>query len=367
MKRITRTSKKTAILLSGGVDSLTAAFLLKKKGCDLVGIHFVTGFEPLDAEVRAGGDPWPEIRETAHRSADRLAGQLHIPVVVYDCRRDFKTVVVDYFVTSYAQGLTPNPCLVCNPAVKFGSVFDFARSLGAERLATGHYARKAQNTTGIYRLLTGKDALKDQSYFLARLTQKDLARALFPLGEMTKTETVKMARENSLKPLTPGESQDVCFIRRGRYGEFLENQPGFNASPGNITDVDGNVIGTHPGLHLFTIGQRRGINCPAPQAYYVIDMDAHTHTLTVGPKRATQSISCRVAGINWIGSPPAGRLNVRTRVRYRHRAARSRLSPITPQSAHVRFEKPQTAITPGQGAVFYDGEEVLGGGWIVKE
>jgi len=358
---------KTAILLSGGVDSLVAAYLLKKQGHDLIGIHFLTGFESSPSLNQGGtAESWSEIKKRARDTSATLSKQLNIPVVVMDCRLHFKTTVVDYFVKSYSRSKTPSPCLVCNPGIKFGAVFDFARSLDADRLATGHYARTLKDAKGLFHLLTGKDSTKDQSYFLARLSQTHLSRAIFPLGETIKVETVRLAREKGLKPVAPHESQDICFIQNGKYGDFLKQQPGFYSNPGPIKDLNGGVIGEHPGLHLFTIGQRKGINCPAPEAYYVIDMDHDTNTLTVGFKKDTQSTSCRVESINWIGEIPAGPINVKTRVRYRHRAARSRLTPLAEERALIRFKAPQTAITPGQGAVFYDGEEVLGGGFIKK-
>ncbi|MBW2176237.1 MAG: tRNA 2-thiouridine(34) synthase MnmA [Deltaproteobacteria bacterium] len=358
---------KTAILLSGGVDSLVAAHLLKQRGHAVVGIHFMTGFEkPCPAPNNAvSSDAAVDAHAVASRTAAALATQLNIAVEVMDCRTAFKTRVVDYFTRTYTRGKTPNPCLVCNPAIKFGQAFVFAQTLGADKIATGHYARTRVDRQGFFRLLRGKDPAKDQSYFLARLSQKNLSRAIFPLGDMTKVETVNLAREQGLRPITPQESQDICFIREGRYSEFLMQQPGFDSSPGPIKDIDGNVIGQHPGLHLFTIGQRRGINCPAHEPYYVIDIDAAGNCLTVGHKKDTLARECRVQEINWIHSVPTAPIDVRTRIRYRHQAAPSLLIPAQEGRALVRFRSPVSAITPGQGAVFYSGDDVLGGGWIV--
>ena len=358
---------KTAILLSGGVDSLVAAHILKQKGHDVVGIHFVTGFEkPIPEQSPAPSpDTGPRNNAAAHRTAVALADQLNIPVDVMDCRQAFQTQVVDYFTHTYADGRTPNPCLVCNPSIKFGTVFAFAESLGADRLATGHYARTLLEPQGVCRLLRGKDRVKDQSYFLARLPQDKLSRAIFPLGEMTKPATIEMARLSGLEPITPRESQDVWFIHGHQYGDFLMQLPGFNATPGPIKDTGGSVIGQHPGLHLFTIGQRRGINCPAREPYYVIDIDVKNNCLTVGFKQDTLAGECRVEDINWIHTKPDATVDVKTRIRYRHEAAPSKLVPIGETEARVYFQSPQSAITPGQGAVFYRGDEVLGGGFIV--
>ena len=357
----------TAILLSGGVDSLTAAHLLKQQGHAVVGIHFFTGFETPEATLdSASGSHADSLRAAAVIRAAALSEQLDIPVEIMDCRREFSTGVVDYFIHTYARGQTPNPCLVCNPAIKFGRAFDFARTLGAEKIATGHYARTEVDQEGGCRLLKGKDAAKDQSYFLARLTQDQLQRAVFPLGRMTKKETMHMAQASGLSPLSQAESQDICFIRKGRYAEFLERQPGFTWEPGPIKDATGNVIGRHRGLHRFTIGQRRGINCPAGEPYYVIRIDARDNSLIVGFKNETLSAACRVDSINWIQAKPPSARPIQTKLRYRHRAVASQLLPQGADRALVCFDQPQSAVTPGQGAVFYAGDEVLGGGIITN-
>jgi len=344
----------TAIAISGGVDSLTAAYLLKQAGEPLIGVHFLTGYEDQACSTNV-----------LKRQIAGIADQLGIPVEIMDCTAAFQTLVVDYFIKSYRMGLTPNPCLVCNPAIKFGTMFAQARQLGATRLATGHYARIFRDTANGLHLLRGFDDAKDQSYFLARLTRKQLAHAVFPLGQMSKTETQALARANSLRPVSRKESQDVCFIHARTYGEFLEQQ-GLPVQPGPIVDIQGNVVGEHKGLHLFTVGQRRGINCPAPHPYYVVKIDPGRNQLTVGTQKDLSTERCRVEGINWIQAPPADALQVHTRVRYRHKAALSTLVPLgaQAQAADVFFHVPQKALTPGQGAVFYLGDEVLGGGWI---
>lgn len=338
----------TAIAFSGGIDSLTAAYLLKEQGHRLFGIYFVTGYEFRDPhEIKALGD------------------QIGIRIEPLDCRRIFQSQVVDYFIQTYKAGQTPNPCLVCNPCIKFGAVFDAARKMGASRLATGHYARVSQGRNGRFRLLRGTDQQKDQSYFLALLSQEQLSAAVFPLGDMTKSEVRMLAAEKGLCPVAKKESQDVCFIREGNYADFLACH-GLVSTPGTIEDTEGRRLGMHQGLHLFTVGQRRGINCPASEPYYVVSMDVAQNRLRVGFKKDLLSFGCRVTGINWIGREPEEPISVFARLRYRHKAAASELFPIDRRTAAVRFEEPQAAVTPGQGAVFYDGDEVLGGGWIEK-
>lgn len=361
----------TAIAISGGVDSLMAAHLLKEQGHDVLGIHFITGYETVDAADAPGENPAPasepspeNLKSQATRRISALAGQLGIPFEIVDLSAPFGKNVIHYFVKAYGGGRTPNPCMVCNPTVKFGALFDFARSMGATRLATGHYARIAKDGSGRFHLLRGVDTAKEQSYFLAFLKQDQLARAVFPLGAFTKPAVKQMAAAKGLRPVTPAESQDICFIRGQSYGEFLARHASFRPEPGLIEDPDGTVIGEHRGLHLFTIGQRRGINCPAAEPYYVIRIDSARNRLIVGFKKDLGASECRVRDINWINGVPASPIQVKTRVRYRHQAAASTVHPKGATSAVVRFDAPEAAITPGQGAVFYQGDEVLGGGWI---
>ena len=335
-----------AVAVSGGVDSLMAAALLKAQDYPVFGIHFLTGYEADNRNIAAVTD------------------QLGIPLHVVDLSDAFRTQVIGYFLRTYMRGKTPNPCLVCNPVVKFGVLFEHARRLGAERLATGHYARIVPDAHRQPHLFRGVDRQKDQSYFLAFLTRHQLAQACFPLGEMKKSDVKKLAVEKNLLPVSHKESQDVCFINSHRYTEFLADQLGVTPSPGEIVDLEGRVLGRHAGLHGYTIGQRRGINCPAAEPYYVLRIDTQNNRLVVGPKRDTLSSECRVEGINWIQPEPSEPIRVHTRMRYRHTAAPSILTPQPQQQAVVDFDAPQTAITPGQGAVFYVGEEVIGGGWI---
>jgi len=338
----------TAIAISGGIDSLIAAYLLKKQGHKVIGIHFTTGYETKPVNI-----------------ISHIADKLNINIKVLDCRREFKQKVVDYFIQSYLTGQTPNPCLVCNPLIKYGTMLEFARRLGASCLATGHYAGITKDKDGRFHLLKGVDPKKDQSYFLAFMSQKQLAHACFPLSMMTKAEVIKLAKEHELDHFIKQESQDICFIKEKTYGEFIALQKGLIPQPGLIEDIDGNIIGKHKGLHLFTIGQRRGINLSASEPYYVVKIDRKQNRIVVGFKDSLMASECKVTGINWIDkeSRPGG-IKVYTRLRYRHKPVLSTLFPEPGNKAMVRFETPQSAITPGQGAVFYRGNEVLGGGWI---
>ena len=349
--------KKTAVAISGGVDSLMAACVLKEQGLNVVGIHFITGFE---TDLYHAQQP----QKNSRLKILDIGKQLGIPVEIVDIRAEFQEKIVDYFTQTYDTGQTPNPCMRCNPIIKFGRILSHAHSLGAYKLATGHYARIKKDPSGNFHLFKGLDNQKDQSYFLARLTQQQLENASFPLGEMQKTVVKQMAAQRGLQPATRDESQDVCFIKHKGYGEFLSLQKGFECKPGLIENVYGQVIGEHSGLHLFTIGQRRGINCPAAEPYYVIRLDAERNRLTVGAKKDLMSSECRVVEINWIGKEPTLPMEVHTRIRYRSKEAASMVFPQAESTAMVRFKNPQSAVTPGQGAVFYQDDEILGGGWI---
>ena len=341
-----------AIAISGGIDSLVAAYLLKQQGLHVFAIHFLTGYEKPAA--------------SGLRSMDAHCQQLALPLKVIDLKTSFRSLIVDYFSKAYQSGETPNPCLVCNPLIKFGVLFEKARELGANKLVTGHYARVVKERQGRYKLLKGLDQHKDQSYFLARLTQDQLAGACFPLGRWTKQRVKALAEEKGLRPITKQESQDVCFIHGTSYAEFLTNSGRLDPKPGDIVDTDGRVVGAHNGLHQFTVGQRRGINCPASQAYYVVRLDIRNNRLVVGFKDELSTDRCRVRDINWISEIPRQPMAVTTRIRYRHRAVASVVTPVGDDAAVLRFDLPQDAVTPGQGAVFYRGEEVIGGGWIEK-
>ncbi|MGE5258554.1 MAG: tRNA 2-thiouridine(34) synthase MnmA [Hyphomicrobiales bacterium] len=349
-----RMNHTIAVAVSGGVDSMVAAHLLKQDHPNVIGLHFLTGFETAPADSSA-----PAVQS--------IGEQVGIPVHVVDLSADFRRNVVDYFSSTYLAGETPNPCVVCNPSIKFGVLLRFAQGLGADEIATGHYAIVQRESSGRYRLLKGVDSRKDQSYFLARLTQAQLAKARFPLGALTKAAVRQIAARRGLKPAASSESQDVCFIKgESNYSQFIAGLSNRLTEPGLIETTGGEVIGEHRGLHAFTIGQRRGINCPAAAPYYVVRLDTARNRLVVGPKKDLLAAECRVARINWVHLPPQEPVRVQARVRYRTRESPATLTPLSEDSAQVSFDSPQSAVTPGQAAVFYDGDEVLGGGFITK-
>ena len=339
-----------AVAVSGGVDSLVSAYLLKQQGLDIIGVHFLTGFEsPTEPTWEVGR---------------QLFIKMEIPVSVIDLQIPFAEKVVDYFTAAYGNGKTPNPCLVCNSQIKFDLLMKEAARLGASRLATGHYARVVEESDCRWSLRKGLDLNKDQSYFLSRLTQDQLAHACFPLGRWTKKEVKALAAERGLEPIVKKESQDVCFIKDTDYADFLVKTHAIKPKPGDIVNTAGDRIGTHNGLYRYTVGQRRGINCPAGEAYYVVRLEVQTNRLVVGFKPDIYTTHCRVTDVNWIVDIPVGPIHIETRIRYRHRAVSTMVTPIGKVEAEVRFDEPQMAVTPGQGAVFYQGDKVLGGGWI---
>lgn len=335
--------KTVAIALSGGVDSLAAAHLLKQQGNDLFGIHFTTGYE------------------TEGTPLEKIESQLDIPIKCIELGEIFEKKVVNYFIDAYLTGLTPNPCMICNRSIKFGALHDAATGSGATAIATGHYVRYENN-----RLLKGTDRKKEQSYFLAMVGHDRLANTLFPLGNMTKKEVVQVAQANRLVPLEKKESQDICFIKKRSVSDFIAFKTGASFTPGKIVTPKGQIIGSHNGLHGFTIGQRRGINCPGPEPYYVKAIDLKRNRLIVGLKSDLLQRTLVVKDINWLIPPPSARIQVETKIRYSHTPAGSLLIP---ESNHVKiiFNTPQNAVTPGQCAVFYRNDQVLGAGIIQQE
>ncbi|MBF0120462.1 MAG: tRNA 2-thiouridine(34) synthase MnmA [Desulfobacterales bacterium] len=340
--------KIIAVAMSGGIDSMMAAYFLKEQGHSVIGIHFVTGYE----------------KENYEAELFNVAEKLKIPLKIVDISLDFKTKVIDYFKSTYESGKTPNPCLVCNDRVKFGTILNIVKDLGASHLATGHYARIVSDDIGRFHLLKGIDAAKDQSYFLAFLSQKQLSCAIFPLGDMTKLYVKELAKSLGLEAVLKEESQDVCFIKGKTYGEFLKEFAGFKTKQGYIKDTSGKILGIHNGLHLFTIGQRRGINCPAKLPYHVVSICPDENVLIVGFKEELFKSQCEIVDINWINECPNFPMKIDIRLRYRNKAAKAALFLKGDNSLIAEFEEPQSSITPGQGAVFYIGDEVIGAGWI---
>lgn len=362
--------------MSGGVDSSAAAAMLKGQGHDLVGFTMQLWNQRRGITVDENGDPLPSRCCSLDDVYDarRVAEELGFPFYVLNLEREFERDVVQPFVDSYLAGETPIPCVSCNSRLKFASLDRLAASLGCEKVATGHYAR-VEYDAGInrYRLLRGRNLQKDQSYFLWELTQEQLSRALFPLGEMSKPEVRDVAREHSLAVAEKAESQEICFVPDGNYAGFidryLEAEQATERLPGEgeIVSTDGEVIGAHAGIHRYTIGQRRGLGIARERPLYVIAIDPSANKVIAGHEEDLLKQEFTAAGVNWIAfDHPQALVRASVRVRYRHTESPASIEPVSQGRVRVRFDEPQRAITPGQATVFYRGNEVLGGGWIVK-
>jgi tRNA-specific 2-thiouridylase len=362
--------------MSGGVDSSAAAAILKEQGHELVGFTMQLWNQNRGINVDEFGESLPSRCCSLDDVYDarRVAEELGFPFYVLNLEREFERDVVQPFVTSYLNGETPIPCVACNSRLKFASLDRLALSLGCEKVATGHYARvEFDPATGRYRLLRGLDPQKDQSYFLWELTQDQLSRSMFPLGEMSKPEARDAARRNELGVAEKSESQEICFVPDGDYAGFIdrylaaEDQNERLPGAGEIVSTSGEVLGAHQGIHHYTVGQRRGIGLSSAQSLYVTGIDSIKNRIIVGNPEELLRHEFRAAGVNWIAlDHPAGPVRAEVRVRYRHTAQPATITPLPDNRVLVEFDEPQRAITPGQATVFYRGDEVVGGGWIVK-
>ncbi|HKB67941.1 MAG TPA: tRNA 2-thiouridine(34) synthase MnmA [Pyrinomonadaceae bacterium] len=367
---------KLAVAMSGGVDSSAAAAILKEQGHDLIGFTMQLWNQRRGISVDENGEPLPSRCCSLDDVYDarRVAEELGFPFYVLNLEREFERDVVQPFVTSYLNGETPIPCVSCNSRLKFASLDQLAANLGCDKVATGHYARvEYDETSHRHRLFRASNLDKDQSYFLWELTQEQLSRAMFPLGEMSKPEVREVAREHSLAVAEKSESQEICFVPDGNYAGFidryLEAEDASDRLPGagEIVDARGTVVGQHTGIHRYTIGQRRGIGIAGPQPLYVTNIDAARNRIVVGEQADLLSKEFTAAGVNWVAlDKPYEFVRAEVRVRYRHQPAEATITPIENNRVRVVFDEPQRAITPGQATVFYRGDEVVGGGWIVK-
>ncbi len=367
---------KIAVAMSGGVDSSAAAAILKEHGHDLVGFTMQLWNQRRGISTDENGDPLPSRCCSLDDVYDarRVAEELGFPFYVLNLEKDFERDVVQPFISSYLSGETPIPCVACNSRLKFASLERLASSLGCDKVATGHYARvEFDANANRYRLYRGRNPEKDQSYFLWELTQSQLAKAMFPLGEMSKPEVREVAREHSLAIAEKAESQEICFVPDGNYAGFidryLEAEGATERLPGQgeIVDTRGVPVGQHQGIHRFTVGQRRGIGVAGKTPLYVVSIDANRNRVVVGNDQELAGTEFTAAGVNWIAiDGPEGPLRADVRVRYRHTAAAATITPLEHNRVRVEFSEPQRAITPGQATVFYRGDEVVGGGWIVK-
>jgi tRNA-specific 2-thiouridylase len=350
---------RVVVAMSGGVDSSVAAALLAESGREVVGMS-------MQLYDQRGGESFGSCcsLDDLH-DARRVAAALGFPHYILNFERQFRDTVIANFVQEYTAGRTPLPCAHCNSDLKFATLLDRAEGLGAAQVATGHYATIEVAPDGRRVLKRGADPDKDQSYFLFSLTQAQLERACFPVGTLSKREVRAHARRLGLAVADKPDSQEICFVPDGDYARFVERQAPDDRRPGRIADADDRTLGRHDGIHRFTIGQRRGLGVSSPAPLYVLRIDATTGTVTVGPRAALERRTCTVSGVNWTsGAAPSGWRPAATQIRHRHPAAAGRVRAIDDGRAEVEFDAPQLAITPGQAAVFYDGDVVVGGGWI---
>lgn len=347
---------KIVAAMSGGVDSAVAAALLKREGHEVIGATL---------QLYAPPETAPSAADDARRTADKLG----IPHYVFDLREEFSREIIADFCAEYRRGRTPNPCVRCNRLFKFGRLGEKARELGADFLATGHYARiETDKITGQRILKKGLDPRKDQSYFLYRLTQEQLGFTLFPLGGLTKQEVKQIAIDLDLPAAARPESQEICFIPGDDYAAFLDNYDPSPARPGPIIDSGEKVVGRHRGLRYFTVGQRKGLGIAAAEPLYVTAIAPERNAVIVGEKAQTYADALTADNLNWIsGDPPAFPLEIKARVRYRHPEAEAVVTPRGNDSVYVKFSAPQMAVAPGQSVVFYDGDRVNGGGTISRQ
>jgi tRNA-specific 2-thiouridylase len=347
--------------MSGGVDSSVAAFLLKEQGYEVVGVTMKVW--PQDCVSRAedkccGPQAVADARGIAH--------QLGIPHYVVDEAGEFERMVIDYFTSEYRAGRTPNPCVMCNEKLKFGSLLDKARALGASHIATGHYAR-LERIGGRTRLFKAIDAQKDQSYFLFSLREEQLAASLFPLGGLTKPEVRALARKMGLKTHDKEDSQEICFVPGNDYTTFLKSHLGEREfHPGGIYFKDGSYLGEHPGIEFYTVGQRKGLGGGHGRPVYVIDIDAERQRVIVGDHDDLLQDECFLSRAMWRDDFSAGPIEVTTKIRYNYPAVKATIHRLEGDRARLEFAEPQRSVSPGQAAVCYVGDEVLGGGWIER-
>jgi len=354
--------QRVVVAMSGGVDSSTTAWFLKEKGYEVIGATMCIGM--MD---KTQGGPARCCGLGDIEDARRVALQLEIPFYVFHLREEFEKEVIQYFCEEYVKGRTPNPCILCNERMKFGSFLKMALELEADFIATGHYARlDFDERIGRTLLKKGVDRRKDQSYVLFSLTQDQLRHTLFPLGEHRKEEVRKKALQLGLRVHDKPESQEVCFIQESSYHSFLSERLKESIEPGPIVDREGNVLGKHKGIPFYTIGQRRGLRLAKGKPLYVIGIDREKNGIVVGGEEEVYGDTFIVDSVNWIVPQKmiSSSHNTQVKIRYNHPGSEASISPKGEGELEVKFKSPQKAITPGQAAVFYDGETVLGGGWI---
>lgn len=357
--------KKTVVVgMSGGVDSSVAAWLLKQQGYDVIGVTMQIWQDEEEAVQQENGGC---CGLSAVDDARRVAWQLEIPYYVMNFKKEFKASVMDYFVEEYLRGRTPNPCIACNRYVKWESLLRRSMDIGADYIATGHYARVEQLANGRYALRKSATAAKDQTYALYNLTQDQLAHTLMPVGEYTKEDIRRMAEELGLNVAHKADSQEICFIPDHDYARFIEEQAGEVPGPGNFVTRDGTVLGRHEGITHYTVGQRKGLNLAMGRPVFVVEIRPETNEVVIGDAEDvfTDRLICDT--LNWMAMDGlhGGEMQVTAKIRYSHKGAPCLIREIGEDRVECRFLEPVRAVTPGQAVVFYDGDYVVGGGTIL--
>jgi len=353
--------ERIVVAMSGGVDSSVTAALLKERGYEVIGAFMYNGLaqgiHPDELHEPIGENPsWAS-------DVKRVTAKLDVELNILNLVDEFGAVV-NYFVEEYNRGRTPNPCVFCNRRMKFGKLLEFADSVGATHIATGHYARLIKDPDGRTLLARALDHSKDQSYALCQLTQDQLSRAMFPLGETEKTQTRKLSKKLGLDVHEKAESQDICFVPHGAYTQLLESIKPGSIKAGQIVTAAGEVVGVHKGYQHYTIGQRRGLGVAFGYPVYVVAIDAENNRVIIGPEKELERSELTASLVNWIVCPPASPFEANVKIRYSHPGEPATVEPIGEDRVRVRFHQPVKSITPGQIAAFLDGDIIMGGGWI---